>query len=113
MLRRNPELLILDEATSELDAESEARIQAALEQIRSRTTVLMAAHRLSTTISADRIYVLEDGEMVESGTASELFAKEGAFHRSYHRARKARHAAPTGGDSEGLEPSLDSSHVTE
>jgi len=84
-LLRNPELLILDEATSELDAESEARIQEALEGVRGRTTVLMAAHRLSTITSADRIYVLEDGEIVESGTASELFAMEGAFHRSYHR----------------------------
>ena len=91
-LLRSPELLILDEATSELDAESETRIQAALEEVRGRTTVLMAAHRLSTITSADRIYVLEDGEIVESGTASELFAAEGAFHRSYHRAHEAARA---------------------
>jgi len=83
-----PELLILDEATSELDSEAETKIQAALEEVRGRTTILMAAHRLSTITSADRIYVLEDGEIVESGTAEELFAKEGAFHHFYQRARE-------------------------
>ena len=82
-LLRKPELLILDEATSELDSDAEARVQAALEDIRGRTTILVAAHRLSTITSADRIYVLERGEIIESGTAGELFASEGAFHRSY------------------------------
>ena len=82
-LLRKPELLILDEATSELDSDAEARVQAALEDIRGRTTILVAAHRLSTITSADRIYVLERGEIIESGTSGELFASEGAFHRSY------------------------------
>jgi len=80
---RKPDLLILDEATSELDTGAEARIQETLERIRGETTILMAAHRLSTILTADQICVLEEGTVVEAGTADELLAKNGVFSALY------------------------------
>ena len=82
-LIRSPELLILDEATSELDTEAEARIQASLDRLRGKVTVLVVAHRLSTVTSADLIHVLSEGRIAESGTMRELLSVEGAFHRLY------------------------------
>ena len=82
---RKPDLLILDEATSELDSEAEARIQETFESVRQQTTVLMAAHRLSTILSADQICVLGDGAIVEAGTAEELLANRGVFSALYER----------------------------
>ncbi len=82
---RKPDLLILDEATSELDSEAEARIQETFERVRQRTTVLMAAHRISTILSADQICVLGDGAIVEAGTSEELLALGGAFSSIYER----------------------------
>ena len=81
---RNPQLLILDEATSELDGRAETRIQQTVENVRGKTTVLMAAHRLSTILSADQICVLDDGMIIEFGTADELLAKRGAFFDLYN-----------------------------
>jgi ATP-binding cassette subfamily B protein len=78
-LYREPWLLILDEATSALDGESEAAIQTALEEMKGRTAVLMVAHRLKTVGLADRIYVIELGRVVESGTWDELASKGGRF----------------------------------
>jgi subfamily B ATP-binding cassette protein MsbA len=76
--------LILDEATSALDTESERRIQAALAHlIRGRTT-LVIAHRLSTVERADRIVVMRDGAIVETGTHAELLA-QGGYYSSLHR----------------------------
>ena len=80
---RKPELLILDEATSELDTGAEARIQDTYTQIHGDTTILMAAHRLSTIMSADQICVLGDGVIVEAGTSDELLARAGAFTDLY------------------------------
>ena len=80
---RNPELLILDEATSELDTETEAAIQAALEKMRGRMTMLMVAHSFSTITSADPIHVLSEGRVVESGTMRELRSVGGTLHRLY------------------------------
>jgi ATP-binding cassette subfamily B protein/subfamily B ATP-binding cassette protein MsbA len=80
-LLADPEILILDEATSSLDSESEALIQAALQDlIRSRTTFIIA-HRLSTITHADRIAVFENGEIVEAGTHESLLARKGVYHR--------------------------------
>lgn len=82
LLKDSP-ILILDEATSALDAESERRIQAALEEaMRGRTTIVIA-HRLSTIEKADRILVMEDGQIVESGPHTELLANGGAYAALY------------------------------
>ena len=83
-LFRKPDLLILDEATSELDNRVETEIWKNLERIRGRTTILLAAHRLSTVLSADHVYVIEGGRIVETGTASGLLAKRGVFYGLYH-----------------------------
>ncbi len=80
MLRDAP-ILLLDEATSALDAESESKIQAALGRLMEGRTTLVIAHRLSTVRHADCIHVLDKGKVVESGTHSELFAKDGIYRR--------------------------------
>ena len=84
---RKPELLVLDEATSELDTTSEAGIQKALEELRADTTILMIAHRFSTVAIADTVYVVDDGEIVEQGTMSELISQGGTFSHMYNQAQ--------------------------
>ena len=78
---KDPRILILDEATSSLDTESEALIQEALANLMKGRTTFVIAHRLSTVMNADRILVLKDGEIIESGTHSQLFAKNGLYRR--------------------------------
>jgi len=80
-----PELLILDEATSDLDSESEARIQQSIEALQGQVTILAIAHRLSTIRDADRIYVIADGRNAEEGTCEALLERNGAFARLYER----------------------------
>jgi ABC-type multidrug transport system fused ATPase/permease subunit len=77
----NPALLMLDEAASALDAESEGRVQKAIEELKGTRTILIVAHRLSTIMRADRIFVLEGGKIVESGTLEELLAMRGRFRQ--------------------------------
>ncbi|MDQ7822523.1 MAG: ABC transporter ATP-binding protein [Candidatus Eremiobacteraeota bacterium] len=77
---RRPELLILDEATSSLDSISEKLIQEAIEKIAHETTVVVVAHRLSTVVNADYIYVLDEGKIVEEGTFEDLCVGTGVFH---------------------------------
>lgn len=77
----DPSILILDEAASALDAESEELVQKAIEELRGKQTILVVAHRLSTIRKADRIYVLEDGKIMESGTRDELIALNGRFRQ--------------------------------
>jgi subfamily B ATP-binding cassette protein MsbA len=80
-LLSNAPVLLLDEATSALDSESEARVQAALAKLGGRKTVLVIAHRLATVRRADRIYVIDAGQVVEAGTHDELMVKTGAYAR--------------------------------
>jgi ABC transporter fused permease/ATP-binding protein len=80
-LLADPRVLILDEATSNLDAESEASVQAALARIMQGRTTIIVAHRLSTVRDADRIVVIEDARVVEQGRHDELMACRGTYHR--------------------------------
>ncbi len=84
MLKR-PTVLILDEASSSLDAESEALVQDALERLMAGRTTLVIAHRLSTVLRADRILVLEGGEITDEGTHGELLERSEVYQRLYRR----------------------------
>lgn len=79
----NPRILILDEATSALDSESEALVQEALERLMAGRTVFIIAHRLATVRRADRILVVEKGQIIESGTHSELIENQGRYAQFY------------------------------
>lgn len=76
---RDAPILLLDEATSALDTESEAKVQAALDRLRKGRTTIIIAHRLSTIEKADKIYVLDKGSVVESGTHKGLISKKGLY----------------------------------
>lgn len=80
---KNPPILLLDEATSALDANSERQVQSALERLQKGKTTIVVAHRLSTIITADIIYVLSDGKIVESGSHASLLARNGAYSKLY------------------------------
>lgn len=79
----DPKILILDEATANIDSETEAQIQASLEKMRKGRTTLAIAHRLSTIQDADQILVLNKGEIVERGTHDELIKQGGIYHKMY------------------------------
>lgn len=86
---RNPAILLLDEATSALDAESEKLVQEAIDKLMIHRTTVIIAHRLSTIKNANRIAVLEDGNIVEQGTHQELLAKSGAYFQLVNLQQKS------------------------
>ncbi len=90
MLKDAP-ILLLDEATSALDSEAEREVQTALEALKAGRTTLVVAHRLSTVMAADRIYVLDGGKVVESGDHGALLARNGTYARLY-KLQFAEHA---------------------
>ncbi|MGN1278467.1 MAG: ATP-binding cassette domain-containing protein, partial [Candidatus Onthovivens sp.] len=78
-----PQILILDEATANIDTETESIIQQSLEKIKSIGTMLIVAHRLSTIQHCDKIFVLQDGKIIESGSHQDLLKNKGYYYKLY------------------------------
>ena len=85
VLLANPSIFLLDEATSSVDTMTEMKIQAALEKLVQNRTTVIVAHRLSTIVKADGIFVLDHGRLIESGTHAELVAQKGVYAQMYER----------------------------
>ena len=84
-LLRKPDLLILDEATSSLDSESESLIQSSIEKLANNMTILIVAHRLSTIKKANKVYVMKGGKVVEEGSYQELSTQSNTvFYNMLH-----------------------------
>jgi len=96
LLLKEPDLVILDEATAHLDSSSEAAVQAALERALTGRTALVIAHRLSTVRKADQIFVIQDGRIVQRGTHEELVASSGLYAELYQRQFASQESAPAG-----------------
>jgi ATP-binding cassette subfamily B protein len=88
ILLRNPSILILDEATANIDTETEMMIQHALRVLSANRTTFVVAHRLSTIKNADNIIVLQDGKVVESGKHATLYRKRGVYRSMYDAQHK-------------------------
>src|SRR5262249_43930840 len=97
---RDPAVLVLDEATSSLDSESESLVLQALDRLMRGRTSLIIAHRPSTVRSAARIFVLKDGSTVEAGTHAELLAREGGIYRTLTALQLDLTASPPPSDKE-------------
>jgi len=96
VILKNPRILILDEATSSLDSESEALIQDALDKVMTDRTSIVIAHRLSTILAADQILVMDRGQIVETGTHASLLALNGLYANLYETQFKLNDSAETG-----------------
>ena len=83
-LLKDPQILILDEATSSVDTRLEKKLQQAMDAIMKNRTCFVIAHRLSTIVNADRIMVIDQGNLIESGTHQELLEKNGAYAKLYN-----------------------------
>jgi ATP-binding cassette subfamily B protein len=83
VILKDPRILVLDEATSSLDSQSEALIQEALKRVMAGRTSIVIAHRLSTVLAADQILVIDKGRIVERGTHSVLLGKQGLYAGLY------------------------------
>ena len=83
VILKDPKILVLDEATSSLDSESEQLIQEALKRVMAQRTSIVIAHRLSTILAADLILVIDRGQIVERGTHTELVARKGLYAQLY------------------------------
>ncbi|MBI3563152.1 MAG: ABC transporter ATP-binding protein/permease [Gammaproteobacteria bacterium] len=90
VILKNPKILIFDEATSNLDSQSEQAILKSLEEIAVSHTTLVIAHRLSTIVDADRIYVLDHGQITEEGTHTQLLAHKGLYAKLWHLQQEER-----------------------
>ncbi len=85
-LYREPEILILDEATSSLDSEYESFVQATINTFKQQgKTIIVIAHRLSTVMDADKIVVLENGKLIEEGTHRQLYLKQGKYYKMWQK----------------------------
>ncbi|MGB7116906.1 MAG: ABC transporter ATP-binding protein, partial [Anaerolineales bacterium] len=89
VILKDPRILVLDEATSHLDSQSEALIQQALKRVMAGRTSIIIAHRLSTILAADLILVMDRGEIVEQGTHQELLA-QGGLHAQLYQTQYSR-----------------------
>ena len=96
-LLRNPSILILDEATSALDAETEREILEELDEVTRDKTVISITHRLALAMRADRIYVVDQGEIAESGTHAELMVNGGVYRKLFDDQNQIIIAAMTNG----------------
>ena len=83
-LLKDPRILILDDAVSSVDTETEAHIHAALERLRQGRTTFIIAHRIQTVMQADKILVLDKGRIIQQGTHAELMAQEGIYRKIYN-----------------------------
>ena len=79
----DPKILILDEATSSIDTKTELLVQDGIEHLLAGRTSFVIAHRLSTIQKADRIFVVDDGRIIEEGSAAQLMARKGAYYQLY------------------------------